>query len=87
MTPALPNTDAIFCRAVRLDQPPSSHSSSHVQHAALENQMEEERRSRESKLRDRLAKKRKVKEEDMQKAATSEMVRKKAQNQQTSPNI
>lgn len=36
--------------------------------------MEEEKRSREGKLRDRLAKKRKAKEEEMQKAALSERV-------------
>lgn len=36
--------------------------------------MEEERRTRESKLRDRLSKKRKAKEEEMQKAAISDQV-------------
>lgn len=46
-----------------------------VQHAALEHQMEEEKRSREGKLRDRLAKKRKDKEDEMQQAALSERVR------------
>lgn len=45
-----------------------------AQHAALEHQMEEEKRSREAKLRDRLAKKRKAKEEEMQQAALSERV-------------
>lgn len=47
----------------------------HVQHAALEHQMEEEKRSRESKLRNRLAEKRKAKEEEMHQAALSESVR------------
>lgn len=36
--------------------------------------MEDERRSREGKLRDRLAKKRRAKEEEMQKAALSDRV-------------
>lgn len=36
--------------------------------------MEEERKSRETKLRDRLAKKRRAKEEEMQAAALSEQV-------------
>lgn len=36
--------------------------------------MEEERRTRESKLRDRLSKKRKAKEEEMQKAEISDRV-------------
>lgn len=36
--------------------------------------MEEERRSREGKLRDRLSKKRRAKEEEMQKAALSDRV-------------
>lgn len=39
--------------------------------------MEEEKRSREGKLRDRLAKKRKAKEQEMQEAALSERVRKR----------
>lgn len=37
--------------------------------------MEEEKRSREGKLRDRLAKKRKAREQEMQEAALSERVR------------
>lgn len=38
--------------------------------------MEEEKRSREGKLRDRLAKKRKAKEDEIQQAALSERVSK-----------
>lgn len=37
--------------------------------------MEEEKRSREGKLRDRLAKKRKAREQEMQEAALSDRVR------------
>ena len=53
-----------------------------TQYSALENQMGEERRSRENKLRERLEKKRLAKQEEIEKEALSAAVN---QIKQTNP--
>lgn len=68
------NLDTLSTRKETKTPPPSCVYPP-PQYSALENQMGEERRSREGKLRDRLEKKRGAKQEEIKKAALSAEVK------------